>query len=245
LDTQNECIDYNYIMQMNRVQISIIIPTLNEAESIAAVVAAILGNVAAEILVVDGGSKDGTVETARSAGATVINEPRGGYGRACATGLATAQGEVIVFLDGDGADDPRHLMQLVLPILQNQADMVLGSRLLGQMDPGAMPWHQRFGNWLAALLIRALYGLSITDLSPYRAVRREALQKLGMTEMTYGWPTEMIVKAARQAWIIQEIPVTYHPRRGDKSKISGTLRGTVLATASILGTILRYARGQP
>jgi hypothetical protein len=245
LDTQNECIDYNYIMQMNRVQISIIIPTLNEAESIAAVVAAILGNVAAEILVVDGGSKDGTVETARSAGATVINEPRGGYGRACATGLATAQGEVIVFLDGDGADDPRHLMQLVLPILQNQADMVLGSRLLGQMDPGAMPWHQRFGNWLAALLIRALYGLSITDLSPYRAVRREALQKLGMTEMTYGWPTEMIVKAARQAWIIQEIPVTYHPRRGDKSKISGTLRGTVLATAFILGTILRYARGQP
>jgi hypothetical protein len=245
LDTQNECIDYNYIMQMNRVQISIIIPTLNEAESIAAVVAAILGNVAAEILVVDGGSKDGTVETARSAGATVINEPRGGYGRACATGLATAQGEVIVFLDGDGADDPRHLMQLVLPILQNQADMVLGSRLLGQMDPGAMPWHQRFGNWLAALLIRALYGLSITDLSPYRAVRREALQKLGMTEMTYGWPTEMIVKAARQAWQIQEIPVTYHPRRGDKSKISGTLRGTVLATAFILGTILRYARGQP
>jgi glycosyltransferase involved in cell wall biosynthesis len=229
---------------MNQVQISIIIPTLNEAESIAAVLAAIPGNAAAEILVVDGGSKDGTVETARSAGATVINEPRGGYGQACATGLAAAQGGVIVFLDGDGADDPHHLMQLVLPILQNQADMVLGSRLLGQIDPGAMPWHQRFGNWLAAFLIRALYGLSITDLSPYRAVRREALLDLKLTEMTYGWPTEMIVKAARQAWRIQEIPVTYHPRRGGKSKISGTLRGTILATAFILGTILRYAKGQ-
>ena len=226
-------------------QISIIIPTLNEAESIAAVLASIPCNAAAEILVVDGGSKDGTEETARSAGATVIDEPRGGYGQACATGLAAARGDVIVFLDGDGADDPRHLMQLVFPILQNQADMVLGSRLLGQIDSGAMPWHQRFGNRLAAFLIRALYGLSVTDLSPYRAVRREALLKLGMAEMTYGWPTEMIVKAARQAWQIREIPVTYHTRTGGKSKISGTLKGTVFATVFILGTILRYARGRP
>jgi len=232
-------------MQKNLVQVSIIIPTLNEAQSIAAVIAAVPGIGAVEILVVDGGSKDGTLEAAQSAGATVINEPRRGYGQACATGLAAARGEVIVFLDGDGSDDPRHLMQLVLPILQDRADMVLGSRLLGKIDPGAMPWHQRFGNWLAAFLIRALYGLPVTDLSPYRALRREALLKLGMKEMTYGWPTEMIVKAARQAWRIQEIPVSYHPRLGGKSKISGTLQGTVLATAFILGTILRYARGQP
>lgn len=232
-------------MQKNLVQVSIIIPTLNEAQSIVAVIAAVPGIGAVEILVVDGGSKDGTRETAQSAGATVINEPRRGYGQACATGLAAARGEVIVFLDGDGSDDPRHLRQLVLPILQDRADMVLGSRLLGKIDPGAMPWHQRFGNWLAAFLIRALYGLPVTDLSPYRALRREALLKLGMKEMTYGWPTEMIVKAARQAWRIQEIPVTYHPRLGGKSKISGTLKGTVLATAYILGMILRYARGQP
>jgi hypothetical protein len=244
LETQYDCIDYNFIMQMNPVQISIIIPTLNEAESIAAVLAAIPVNSEAEILVVDGGSTDGTVEIARSVGAKVIDEPRDGYGQACATGLAAAQGEVIVFLDGDGADDPSHLRQLVSPILLNQADLVLGSRLLGQIDPGAMPWHQYFGNWLAAFLIRTFYGLPVTDLSPYRAVRRESLQKLGMTEMTYGWPTEMIVKAARNAWQIQEIPVTYHPRRGGQSKISGTLKGTVLATAFILGTILRYSRGQ-
>ena len=242
LDIQNNRIDYNFIMQMNQVQISIIIPTLNEAESIAAVLEAIPGNVAAEILVVDGGSKDGTVAIAKSAGATVINEPRGGYGQACATGLAAAQAEIVVFLDGDGADDPRYLLELALPILENQADMVLGSRLLGQIDPGAMPWHQRFGNWLAAFLIRALYGLPLTDLSPFRAVRREALLKLGMSEMTYGWPTEMIVKAALLGWRIREIPVAYHPRCGGKSKISGTLKGTVLATGFILGTILRVAR---
>lgn len=229
-------------MQMNRVQISIIIPTLNEAENIAGVLTGISDRGRVEILVVDGGSEDDTAAVANSAGATVINESRRGYGQACATGLAVAQGDVIVFMDGDGADDPRYIYDLALPILENRADMVLGSRLLGKIDPGAMPWHQRLGNWFAAHLIHALFGLPITDLSPFRAVRRRALLNLEMSEMTYGWPTEMIVKSARRAWRILEIPVTYHPRRGGKSKISMTLKGTVLSTVLILGTILRHAR---
>jgi len=228
-------------MQTDRVQISIIIPTLNEAENIAGVLDSILDRAGVEILVVDGGSEDNTVAVANSAGATVINESRRGYGQACAAGLAAAQGDVIVFMDGDGADDPRYIGDLALPILEDQADMVLGSRLLGQIDPGAMPWHQRLGNWFAAFLIHALFGLPITDLSPFRAVRRQSLLNLEMSEMTYGWPTEMIVKAARRTWRILEIPVTTHPRRGGKSKISGTLKGTVLATVFILGTILRHA----
>ncbi|MBU1750590.1 MAG: glycosyltransferase family 2 protein, partial [Chloroflexi bacterium] len=172
------------------------------------------------------------------------HEPRRGYGRACAAGLAAARGDVVVFLDGDGADDPAQIPDLLAPIRAGQADMVLGSRLAGEMEPGAMPWQQWFGNWLAARLIRLLYGLPLTDLGTFRAVRREALLELGMIEMTYGWPTEMIVKAARRGWRVVEVPVHYRARRGGRSKISGTVRGTVLAAYYIVGTILRYARWQ-
>ena len=230
-------------MQALPVKISVIIPTLNEAESIAAVLAAIPSE-AGEVLVVDSGSTDGTPEIARQAGARVIAEPRRGYGYACAAGLRAAQGTVVVFLDGDGADDPAHLLELAGPVLADQAEMALGSRLRGRLAAGAMPWHQRFGNWLSAGLIRGLYGLAVTDLSPYRAVRRSALLELEMREMTYGWPTEMIVRAARAGWRIREIPVRYRPRLGGRSKISGTLKGTLLATVFILGTILRYAWGR-
>ena len=230
-------------MQALPVKISVIIPTLNEAESIAAVLAAIPSE-AGEVLVVDSGSSDGTPEIARQAGARVIAEPRRGYGYACAAGLRAAQGTVVVFLDGDGADDPAYLLELAGPVLAGQAEMALGSRLRGRLAAGAMPWHQRFGNWLSAGLIRGLYGLAVTDLSPYRAVRRSALLELEMREMTYGWPTEMIVRAARAGWRIREIPVCYRPRLGGRSKISGTLKGTLLATVFILGTILRYAWGR-
>ncbi len=223
--------------------VAVIIPALNEEESIGQVLAAIPVGVADEIIVVDGGSSDDTVAIARAGGARVVHQPRRGYGRACAAGVAAAQGDVVLFLDADGADDPVQIPNLLAPILDEQADMVLGSRLAGEVTAGAMPWHQRFGNWLAAGLIRFLYGLPLTDLSPFRAVSRQSLLGLEMEEMTYGWPTEMIVKAARRGWRVVETPVRYRPRLGGRSKISGTVRGTALATYHILWTIFRYARG--
>jgi len=223
-------------------RISLIIPALNEADSICAVLAAIPPGLADEILVVDGCSTDGTPELAEAAGARVLHEARRGYGQACATGLAEAQGDIVVFMDADGADDPLFLPVLVAPLLQNQAELVLGSRLAGSMDAGAMPWHQVSGNWLSARLIRGFYGLPITDLSPFRAVLRDRLLRLDMKELTFGWPTEMITKAARQGWRIVEVPVAYHHRIGGKSKISGTLRGSALASYMILRVILRNAR---
>jgi glycosyltransferase involved in cell wall biosynthesis len=223
-------------------QVSVILPALNEAESIAQVLAEIPRLPGLEILVVDGGSSDGTPQIAERAGARVVQEPRRGYGQACYTGAIEAQGEIVVFLDADGADDPARLPDLVQPLLRGQAEMVLGSRLAGGVQAGAMPWHQWAGNRLAAGMIHRLYRLPLTDLSPFRAVRRQELLALNMTEMTYGWPTEMIVKAARRGWRICELPVPYRPRLGGRSKISGTLRGTMLATYYILHTILHYAR---
>lgn len=232
---------------MRELSASVVIPALNEEVSIAVVLAAIPLDAVGEVIVVDGGSRDRTVEVAQAGGARVICEPRRGYGRACAAGVSAAQGDVIVFLDADGADDPIQIPDLLAPILAGRADMVLGSRLAGEMVSGAMlrhamPWHQRFGNWLSAWFIRRLYGLPITDLSPFRAVDREKLLALGMSEMTYGWPTEMIVKAARRGWRVFEVPVRYRPRLGGHSKISGTFKGTLLATYYILWTIFRYVR---
>jgi glycosyltransferase involved in cell wall biosynthesis len=223
--------------------VAVVIPALNEEESIGQVLAAIPAGVADEVIVVDGGSSDATVVLAEASGARIVHEPRRGYGRACASGIAATRSDVVIFLDADGADDPAQIPDLLAPILSGKAEMVLGSRLAGEIAPDAMPWHQRFGNWLAAWLIRRLYGLPVTDLSPFRGVGREVLLRLNMEEMTYGWPTEMIVKAARAGWRVVETPVRYHPRLGGRSKISGTVRGTVLATYHILRTIFRYARG--
>jgi glycosyltransferase involved in cell wall biosynthesis len=222
---------------------TVIIPALNEEASIGQVLSEIPPQGVDEVIVVDGGSTDDTVAIARAAGATVIHEPIRGYGRACATGLAAAQGDIVVFVDADGADDPTQLPDLLAPVLDGQAEMALGSRLGGQLEAGAMPAHQRFGNWLSAGLIRVLYGLPLTDLSPFRAVVRQRLLDLDMREMTYGWPTEMIVKAARRGWRVVEIPARYRPRLGGRSKISGTVKGTVMATYFILWTIVRYAVG--
>jgi len=221
---------------------SIIIPALNEAESIGYVLSAIPMEWAHEIFVVDGGSTDDTVAIAEQAGAWVIHEGRRGYGRACHSGLVAATGKVIVFLDADGADDPRHLPELLAPLMNGQADLVLGSRLAGDMDSGAMPWTQWLGNFLAALMFRWIYRLRLTDLSPFRAGGRDNLLNLDLQEMTYGLPTEMIAKAARRGWRIVEIPVSYHARRGGKSKITGTWRGSVLASTLIFRVILRHAR---
>jgi glycosyltransferase involved in cell wall biosynthesis len=225
---------------MEQVKISVIIPVLNEAENIGYVLSALPGSLH-EVLVVDGGSTDGTVSIAGSLGATVIPEHRRGYSRACHTGLLAATGDVVVFLDGDGADDPHHLPEMVAPLLELQADLVLGSRLAGPRDPGAMHWTQWLGNFLAARLFRLLYRLPITDLSPFRAGWREQILGLNLQEMTYGLPTEMIAMAARRGWRIAEIPVSYHRRRGGKSKITGTWRGSFYASTLILRLIIRYA----
>ena len=227
---------------MTELSVTVIVPALNEAESIGRVLAAIPAGDVDEVIVVDGGSSDTTVAIARASGASIVHEPRRGYGRACAAGVVAAKGDVVVFIDADGADDPGQIPDLLSPILAGRADMVLGSRLAGKMASGAMPWHQRMGNQFAAWLIRRLYGLSLTDLSPFRAVGRELLQELAMVEMTYGWPTEMIVKAARRGWRLVEIPARYRPRLGGRSKISGTARGTVLATYYILRTIFCHSR---
>jgi glycosyltransferase involved in cell wall biosynthesis len=224
--------------------VSVIIPAWNEAESIAAVLAEIPREWVAEVLVVDGGSQDSTPEIAAASGARVLVEPRRGYGRACASGAEAACGEILVFLDADGADDPRRLPDLVAPIQAGAADMVLGSRLAGNIQPGAMPWHQRGGNWLSAALINLLYRSHLTDLSPFRAVRRDKLVELHMQEMTFGWPTEMIVKAARCGWHLFEVPVGYRRRIGGQSKISGTVKGSVLAAYFILKVIAHYARSR-
>jgi glycosyltransferase involved in cell wall biosynthesis len=226
-------------MMSQPMQISIIIPTLNEADCIGQVLAEIPRDLGPEILVIDSGSTDDTVAIAASGGARVIHEPRRGYGQACATGAAAACGEIVVFLDGDGADDPRRLFQLLAPVLSGQADMVLGSRLIGKMQGGGMPRHQWFGNWLAAKLLQALYGLPLTDLSPFRAVNRQKLLELNLREMTYGWPVEMIIRAARQGWKVVEVPVGYRPRLGGSSKITGTWRGSVLALINISRIIFR------
>ena len=222
-------------------QTSLIIPTLNEEESISHVLAAVPKSVVTELIVVDGGSSDKTVLLASKAGARVIHEQRRGYGYACAAGLREAKGEIVIFMDGDGADDPSQILNLVAPLKEREADLVLGSRLAGKIEKDAMRYHQKIGNQLSSWLIKLFFGLPITDLSPFRASYRNKILDLNMQEMTYGWPTEMIIKAARNDWIIKEIPVTYSPRIGGKSKISGTFRGTILATYHILATIFRYS----
>lgn len=223
-------------------QVAVIIPALNEAGNIASLVAELRATVAAEIIVVDNGSTDATAAEAAAAGARVVAEPRRGYGYACAAGVAAAQNaDLLAFMDGDGSFLPAELPTLLAPLLESRADLVLGSRPLGHIAAGAMPPQQRFGNWLAAGLMRFLYRVPVTDLGPYRAIRRELLESLAMQEMTYGWPTEMMVKAARRGARIVEAPVSFHPRRSGKSKVSGTLRGTLLAARYILGVTLRYA----
>jgi glycosyltransferase involved in cell wall biosynthesis len=223
--------------------VAVVIPALNEAENLPKLIARIPKHPddTVTVIVVDNGSTDDTAGAARKAGATVVTESRQGYGFACAAGVCAAgSAEAIVFLDGDHSSDPAEMPALLAPLREGVADLVLGSRLLGGKRDEMLP-HQRFGNWLTAWLMRRLYGIQLTDLSPYRAIRTELLAKLDMREMTFGWPTEMMVKAARRGARLTEMPVSHHPRLAGKSKVSGTLRGSVLAGYYILRTTLKYA----
>jgi len=226
------------------VRVSVIIPTHNEAQAIERVLADLPSDLTTEVIVVDSNSNDGTPEIAARMGARVIQEPRRGYGRACLTGLAAANSpDVVVFLDGDYSDRPSELPILLAPIIdgpvEGRADITLGSRLHGRRSTGALPWHQVFGNRLAAGLIRLLYRVDITDLGPFRAGRADVLRALALEEITYGWAVEMILKGALAGYRVVEVPVSYHPRIG-KSKISGTVKGTLGAGWFILNLIVRY-----
>lgn len=193
---------------------------------------------------VDNGSTDRTAEAARAAGAEVIREERRGYGYACAAGVAAAgqEPDVLVFMDGDGSDDASQLGDLVAPIQSSHADLVLGSRVLGRAARGALLPHQRLGNLLTTALVRLLYGQRLTDLPPFKAIRRPTIEDLELREMTYGWTVEMIVKCVRQGRRIVEVPVHSRPRMGGQSKVSGTLKGTALAAYHLLATTIKYAR---
>jgi len=232
-----------------RPRVVAVIPALDEAASIARVVWRLRGRgMALEgVIVVDNGSTDGTGEIARKAGARVVREERRGYGYACWAGvLAAWDADVIVLLDGDAADDPEDLPRLLEPLLEGQADLVVGSRVAepGTREPGSMTPHQIFGNRLAAWLIWKVYGVRVSDLGPFRAIRRSDLLALDMREMSYGWSVEMIVKSARAGYRYRESPVKYHRRIG-VSKVGGTLRGSLKAGWCILSTTLRYARWTP
>lgn len=221
-------------------RVSVIIPTHNEAQAIERVLADVPRDLVTEVIVVDSNSSDGTPELAAKLGARVVQEPRRGYGQACLTGLAAANSpDVVVFLDGDYSDRPSELPILLAPIIEGRADITLGSRLHKERSAGALPWHQMFGNWLAAGLIRLLYRVHITDLGPFRAAREDVLNALALEETRYGWAVEIILKGAIAGFRIVEVPVSCYRRIG-KSKISGTLKGTVGAAWFILSLIVRY-----
>jgi glycosyltransferase involved in cell wall biosynthesis len=226
--------------------IDIIIPAFNEEKAIGNVLSDIPKGMVREVIVVSNGSTDNTVAVARSAGATVLLEPRRGYGQACLKGMEHIAGkakkpDIVVFLDGDYSDYPEELPQVVAPIIEDDMDMVIGSRAIGEREKGAMQPQQIFGNWLAITLIRWMYGARFSDLGPFRAMRYDALLELGMKDTNYGWTVEMQVKAAKHRLRCTEVPVNYRVRIGE-SKVSGTIKGTIMAGYKILWTIFKMKK---
>jgi glycosyltransferase involved in cell wall biosynthesis len=222
--------------------VGVVIPTLNEAAAIGMVIRELPRDLVREVIVADSGSTDGTATIARAAGATVLDTGRG-YGRACAAGVAAADPacSVIVFLDGDGADRGDLMHLIAGPVIAGEQDLVLASRTRGEREPGSMNWHQVLAGHLAGFGIGALYGVRYSDMCAYRAIRREALVRLDMRELTYGWNIEMQMKAARARLRILEVPMPYRCRLGGQSKVAGSLRGTVRAASRIGATFLRVA----
>ena len=220
---------------------ALIIPALNEAESIGLVLKRLPPGLFFQVIVVDNGSDDGTAETARGAGAEVVREPRRGYGQACLAGLAhlSPQVEAVAFMDADLSDDPSDLENLVRLFADGEWDMIIGSRVLAKPEPGSLTPLQRFGNWLTTLLIRLIWQVSFTDLGPMRILSRSALGRLDLQDRDFGWNVEMQAKAARLGLRVTEVPVKCFRRRFGKSKISGTLRGSLRAGVKILWTVYR------
>ncbi|MFO7634981.1 MAG: glycosyltransferase family 2 protein [Caldilinea sp.] len=225
-----------------RPTISLIVPALNEAACLGPLLAEVPPELVDEIIVVDNGSTDDTAAVACAADAQVVVEPQRGYGAACRAGVNAATGDILVFMDGDGSFVPAECTALTAPIAAGTADLVLGTRMQGGLAPGAMPLHQLWGNRLVAALLRMRYGVQVTDLGPYRAIRRDLLQALAMQEMTYGWPVEMMIKTAQRGGVLVERPVTYRPRFAGVSKVGGSVKGTVLATYRIFRVTFRYGR---
>ena len=225
-------------------KIVVVIPAFNEENSVGNVVRDIPKEWVEEIIVVDNNSSDETAQSARAEGATVLREPKQGYGAACLKGLAYVKEmkdlpEIVVFLDADYSDYPEELPSLVKPILDSDMDLVIGSRALGKREKGSMTFPQVFGNWLATSLLKLFYGVKFSDLGPFRAIRYTALQEIGMVDTNYGWTVEMQLKAAKLKMKCTEVPVTYRNRIG-VSKVSGTVKGAFGAGYKILYTIFKY-----
>lgn len=221
--------------------IAIVIPALNEEASLRTLLPELQGQ---QVIVVDNGSSDATAEVARAAGALVVDEPQRGYGRACWQGFqkAVAQGaEIIVFMDGDGSDNPADLPQMLAPILAGRAELAIGSRVGKHAEQGAVPPQARLGNWLVSRLLNLMYGVHLHDIGSFRVIRVSMLARLQMQEMTFGWPVEMLLKAARAGYRIEEVDLRYRRRTAGRSKVAGTLRGSLKAAYSMLSTTLRYA----
>src|SRR5260221_7936405 len=228
---------------MNKPYVSVVIAALNEEAAIGKVINDVPREIADDINVVEKGRTYQTAEVATAAGARVVTERERGYGRAFRAGLRSlsADCEIVVFLDGDGSDYPEMMNRLVEPIIEGTHDFVISSRTRGRREPGSMNWHQVFAGYMVGFFLRLLYGVRSTDMGPFRAIRRDALERLNMREETYGWPLEMQMRAARAGLRTLEVPVDYRRRAGGQSKIAGTLRGSVLAATRILMTLARIA----
>lgn len=231
---ENSFIDYKTV--------SLIIPALNEEKSIGSVLQAIPEHLVGEIIVVDNGSTDRTVEFALQEGANIVIEKTRGYGAACLAGISNLSEncEIVAFVDADFSDFPEDLGQILKPIIYGQAEMVIGTRTILANSKKSLTPQQRYGNWLATKLVKLFFGKSYTDLGPFRAIRRDALEKLKMTDRNFGWTIEMQIKAVQKKLKIAEVPVRYRVRIG-RSKISGTVKGTILAGTKIIYTIFKYA----
>lgn len=240
-----------------RLTAAVVIPALDEAASIEDSVVELHAHIdqlatdghpvdIRQIIVVDNGSTDATAARAETGGAFVVSEPQRGYGRACATGvLAAGDVDLIIQMDGDGSDNPADLADLLAPIVAGTADLVTGSRTRGTAERGSLLPQQVVGNWVATKALRLRYGVRATDLGPFRVIRRKELLALGMSEMTYGWSTEMMARSARAGLRMAEVPVSYRVRAGGESKVSGNLRASIKASERIMGTVLRAARDRP